>query len=57
MCTRMARASGRVRHALLWLKANNPFYKDIEIDEEGLEALPVDGIPSGLNAVGTFAAG
>ena len=38
----------RVREALLWLKANNPLYLDIEISEEGLLALPEDGIPEEL---------
>ena len=35
----------RVREALLWLKANNPLYSDIEISEERLSQLPEDGIP------------
>ena len=29
--------------ALRWLKANNPFYHDIQIDMERIENLPVDG--------------
>lgn len=36
---------GRVRSALVWLKANNPLYADITISEERLEALPEDGVP------------
>ena len=33
-----------VRQNLVWLKAHNPLYKDIEIDETRLQALPVDGL-------------
>ena len=35
----------RVRAALQWLKANNPFYQNITISPERLEELPVDDIP------------
>lgn len=35
--------SGRVREALVWLKQNNPYYKDIIISEENLKLLPEDG--------------
>lgn len=35
----------RVHEALLWLKANNPLYQDIEISQERLDALPENGIP------------
>ncbi|KAF7313989.1 ATP-dependent DNA helicase [Mycena chlorophos] len=35
----------RVRDALCWLKANNPFYHDIQISEQRLAALPVAGVP------------
>lgn len=35
----------RVREGLLWLKANNPLYSDINISEERLSELPEDGIP------------
>ena len=35
----------RVREALMWLKANNPLYSDIEISEERLSQLPEDGVP------------
>ena len=31
-------------HALIWLKTNNRFYHDIEIDLNNIFALPVDGI-------------
>ncbi|KAK3931894.1 putative transcriptional regulator SLK1, partial [Frankliniella fusca] len=34
---------GRVRNALMWLKANNPLYSHIEISEENLQMLPQDG--------------
>ena len=37
-----------MRQALLWLKANNPLYSDIEISEERLLELPEDGIPEEL---------
>jgi len=33
----------RVLKALLWLKANNPFYTDIKISEENIQLLPEDG--------------
>lgn len=35
----------RVRVALQWLKANNPFYQNITISLERLEELPVDDVP------------
>ncbi|KAF7293131.1 ATP-dependent DNA helicase [Mycena chlorophos] len=35
----------RVADALMWLKANNSFYSDIEISPERLEQLPISGIP------------
>ena len=38
----------RVREGLLWLKANNSLYSDIEISEEKLLELPEDGIPDEL---------
>ena len=34
-----------VERALIWLKHNNKRYKDVVIDGEALEALPVEGIP------------
>jgi hypothetical protein len=34
--------------ALLWLKQNNPFYKNIEINLSALNALPLDGIPENI---------
>ena len=33
-----------VRQNLIWLKAHNPLYKDVEINEARLQALPVDGL-------------
>jgi hypothetical protein len=41
----------RVKAALLWLKANNPYYLNITISEERLQMLPVDGIPHEILAV------
>jgi hypothetical protein len=38
----------KVREALLWLKANNLLYADIEISEERLSQLPEDGVPDEL---------
>lgn len=35
----------RVRKALLWLKDNNPIYRDIIISEDVLDMLPEDAIP------------
>lgn len=35
----------RLREALIWLKANNPLYADIEICEETLVQFPEDEIP------------
>jgi hypothetical protein len=34
---------GVVRRALLWLKANNKWYRDIDIDWAGMGQLPDDG--------------
>ncbi|KAJ3537287.1 hypothetical protein NM688_g6714 [Phlebia brevispora] len=34
----------RLRRALYWLKANNPEYRDVEIDEHILNELPQDGM-------------
>jgi hypothetical protein len=33
-----------VRKALVWLKENNPLYKDLEISEQNLEALPLHDV-------------
>jgi len=40
----------KVREALIWLKANNPLYADINISEDRLMELPEDGIPEELSA-------
>ena len=34
-----------VHDALLWLRAHNPFYADIQLDTVALNQLPIDGIP------------
>ena len=34
--------------AITWLKHNNPYYADIEIDQEALQQLPVHGVPEHL---------
>ena len=36
-----------------WLTQNNPHYKDVEINDHAVEALPVSGIPSELLTVET----
>ena len=36
---------------MLWLKTNNPYFKDAEIDREAVESLPENGIPSELRYV------
>ena len=38
----------KVLDALLWLKANNTFYSDIDINHECISTLPENGIPSGI---------
>jgi len=38
----------KVRAFILWLKENNPLYKDIELDEEALQGLPSCGVPAEL---------
>lgn len=38
----------RVKSALLWLKANNPLYRNIVISEHNLLQLPENGIPEEL---------
>ncbi len=44
----------KVREALLWLKANNPLYSDIEISEERLLELPEDGVPEELKMTAKY---
>ncbi|KAJ3538306.1 hypothetical protein NM688_g6538 [Phlebia brevispora] len=36
--------ASRVRRALQWLKAHHPGYRDVEIDEDRLDALPREGL-------------
>ena len=43
----------KVLDALLWLRVNNPLYKDVEINVQALEYLPINGIPSDLLTVET----
>ncbi|KAL2518025.1 Uncharacterized protein Adt_14272 [Abeliophyllum distichum] len=38
-----------VRQALVWLKQNHLYYRDITIDELSLETLPKDGIPEDMS--------
>ena len=38
----------KVLGAITWLKHNNPYYADIEIDQEALQQLPVHGVPEHL---------
>lgn len=40
--------AARVRRALIWLRANNQYYSDIQINEEILAELPADGDVSAL---------
>ena len=35
-----------MHEALKWLKANNPYYADINISHSNLEDLPEDDVPS-----------
>ncbi|KJA13878.1 hypothetical protein HYPSUDRAFT_209157 [Hypholoma sublateritium FD-334 SS-4] len=44
----------RVKEALTWLKTNNPLYANIEISEENLHGLPVDGIPPEIMLVAKY---
>ena len=41
----------KVLQAIMWLKANNPFYADVAIDYESLQCLPQDGVPDDLPTV------
>jgi hypothetical protein len=36
---------------VLWLKTNNPFFKNIEIDRDFIQSLPENGIPDELRYV------
>ncbi len=44
----------KVKEALIWLKANNPLYADIEISEERLLQLPEDGVPEELTMTAKY---
>ncbi len=37
--------------ALVWLKANNPFYQSVNISSVNLDSLPIDGVPSELMTI------
>jgi hypothetical protein len=41
----------RVEDALVWLKANNPLYADINICESRLSELPINAVPAELIAI------
>lgn len=41
----------KVLQALLWLKRNNKFYHNIEIDMDLISCLPLDGIPGDIHTV------
>ena len=38
----------KVQEALMWLVANNPCYKNVQIDNQAIMHLPCDGVPSDL---------
>ena len=40
----------KVHSALIWLKANNPHYKNVSISEETLSTLPEDDVPDEIMA-------
>ncbi|KAH9052892.1 hypothetical protein EDB83DRAFT_2225763 [Lactarius deliciosus] len=44
----------RVHTALVWLKANNPLYRDIVICLDRLECLPANGIPLEISSLVKF---
>ncbi|CAH3043824.1 unnamed protein product, partial [Pocillopora meandrina] len=41
----------KVADALLWLKSNYPYYKDVKIDQYSLNCLPKHGIPHDVISV------
>jgi hypothetical protein len=41
----------KVHHALLWLMRNNPHYSNVTINQDALESLPIDGVPSDIMTV------
>ena len=43
----------KVYNALIWLSINNPCYSDLTINEEALDLLPENGVPSDVLTVET----
>ena len=43
----------RVHDALIWLINNNPHYSELTINEEALNSLPENGVPTNLMTVQT----
>lgn len=43
----------KVEDALQWLSLHNPLYKDIKINQDSLNSLPQNGIPSDLQTIQT----
>ncbi|XP_028419285.1 uncharacterized protein LOC114545138 [Dendronephthya gigantea] len=41
----------KVFEAISWLKTNNPFFKDIEIDRDIIQRLPENGVPEELRYI------
>ncbi|CAB3978462.1 Hypothetical predicted protein [Paramuricea clavata] len=41
----------KVHHTLLWLLRNNPHYSNVTINQDALESLPIDGVPSDIMTV------
>ena len=41
-------AKGQSPRGLLWLKAHNPHYADIDIDDDALNTLPEDDVPEAM---------
>ena len=39
----------KVEKALMWLSKNNPLYKNIKIDKDALNSLPLNGIPCDIS--------
>ncbi len=43
----------KVQEALLWLIQNNPYYSDLQVNEDALNLLPENGVPPDLMTVET----
>jgi hypothetical protein len=43
----------KVHEALLWLIQNNPYYSDLQVNEDALNLLPENGVPQNLMTVAT----